>query len=114
MNIKEIAESISKHNFQNAYEYFSEDIVWNLIGGNIISGKEDVIKTCKESAEYLASVKTTFNSFQTYEAENIIIIESSADYIDENNEKSVVSSCDIYKFAENKLIEITSYNIETT
>jgi hypothetical protein len=113
-DIKQIAESISKHQFEKSFEYFREDITWNMIGGEFVSGKEAVIKTCEESAKYLSGVKTTFHSFNTRIVENTVIIESSADYFDENNGKSAVASCDIYDFQEGKLQAITSYNIEIT
>jgi ketosteroid isomerase-like protein len=112
MDIRSIAEAISKHTFKEAYEHFAEDITWNLIGGKVLRGKDEVKKTCEESAEYLSTVTTTFTSFKTYVSENTVIIESSAEYVDEKNEKSVVASCDIYAFTNDKLQVITSYNIE--
>ncbi len=112
MTISQIAEAISKHNFESTYEYFSDEIIWNMIGANVVRGKENVKKTCEESAKYLASIKTTFNTFKTHTAQNTIIVESSADYIDDKNDKSTVSSCDVYNFDGDKLIDITSYNIE--
>lgn len=112
MNIKQIAEAISSHKFETAYQYFSEVVMWNMIGGQVVRGKKEVIKTCDESAKYLSNVKITFGKFKTLVAENSVIIESKAEYIDDKNDKSVVASCDIYKFQEDKLHEITSYNIE--
>lgn len=112
MNISRIAESISNHQFKSAYEYFADDIQWKMIGGTDIHGAEAVKKTCEESAAYLSGINTTFTKFKTLVGENFFVIESAAEYLDEKNEKSVVSSCDIYEFSETMLVKITSYNIE--
>ena len=112
MNTKQIAEAISHHQFEKAYEHFSDDITWNMIGGEVIRGKAEVKKICEESATYLATVKTTFTKSKTFVGENFVVIDSSAEYLDDKNEKSIVSSCDIYEFEDTKLVEITSYNIE--
>ncbi len=112
MEIKQIAEAFSKHDFKSTYKHIDEDVIWHLIGGDDLKGKEAVLKACDTSAEYLANVETTFLKFKTFVSDNTIIIDSMADYVEENGEKSTVSSCDIYEFEDGKLKQITSYTIE--
>jgi hypothetical protein len=109
---KQIAEAFSTHQFATAYPYLSDQIEWNMIGGEVIRGKEAVIETCDQSSMYLSTVKTTFNKFKTFVGENSVVIDSLAAYIDEKNNKSVVASCDIYEFQNGMLQAITSYTVE--
>ncbi|SFI04911.1 nuclear transport factor 2-like protein [Halpernia frigidisoli] len=112
LTIKQIAEAFSNHNFEITYPFISDNIQWNMVGGEHMLGKETVIKTCEQSASYLKTVETTFSKFLVLETDNYITVDSISDYIDQNNEKSRVASCDIYKFDNGQMIEITSYCIE--
>jgi len=40
------------------------------------------------------------------------VIDSPAEYLEVENERSVVASCDIYDFASGELSTITSYTVE--
>jgi glutathione peroxidase-family protein len=112
MTKKQIAEAFSKHDFETTYPFINENIQWSMVGGENIIGKENVLKTCNESSNYLNTVKTNFIKFLILESENHIIIDSISEYIDQDNNVSKVASCDIYKFKKERLIGITSYCIE--
>lgn len=112
LTIKQIAEAFSNHNFEITYPFVSDNIQWNMVGGELIIGKENVIKTCEQSANYIKTVETKFSKFLVLETDTFITIDSVSDYIDQDKNASKVASCDIYKFDSGQLIEITSYCIE--
>lgn len=110
--MKQVAENFSRHHFEKTISHIDDSVVWHLIGGSDIHGKDAVIDACKESAKYLKNVKTTFLKFKTFVSENSVIIDSLGEYVEKDGAVSVVSSCDIYEFVEGKLKEITSYTVE--
>jgi hypothetical protein len=112
LTIQQIAEAFSSHNSAATFPYLSEIITWNMVGNKMIEGKQNVIDTCHQSAEYLATVVTKFTKFKVVASDNCVVIDSVADYMDEQQEVSTVSSCDIYAFKNGLISEITSYCIE--
>lgn len=111
-SINKIAENFSKHSFEETFPFLADSIKWNTVGGEVISGKEKVIETCEQSSTYLKTVSTHFTKFSLLDFESHVIIESVAEYIDQEKNISKIASCDIYIFANDKLSEITSYCIE--
>lgn len=112
MTLEEIARSFSSHHFEATYPYLADGIVWDNIGGQQLSGKAEVIETCDESAAYLANVTTRFLRFRVVAGEATVVIDSLAEYVDEQREKTTVASCDLYDFADGLLVGIMSYTIE--
>lgn len=112
LTIKQIAEAFSNHNFETAYPFLSDKIQWNTVGGELILGKEKVIETCKQSSNYLKTVTTNFSKFLVLDSGDYVTIDSVSEYIDQDKNVSKVASCDIYKFVQGQLTEITSYCIE--
>ena len=109
---KQIEEAFSSHKFELTYAYLSDDVRWDNVGGEQIHGKDRVIHTCEQSAQYLATVSTKFSKFKTMVGENCVVIDGTANYIDADNNVFTVASCDIYQFTEGKVSEITSYTVE--
>jgi SnoaL-like domain len=112
LTIDQIAEAFSSHRFAETYPYLSDSIKWNNVGGKEYTGRDVVIDQCKQSASYLATVSTTFTKFKVTQAQACIVVESSAQYKDDEDQPSTVASCDVYQFADGLLVEIASYNIE--
>jgi hypothetical protein len=110
--IQELAEAFSRHDFALTYPHMVDDIRWNLVGEKEIAGKDDVISTCDESSAYLEDVETRFSKFRTVVGENIVVVDTIAEYIDQERDVSFVASCDIYDFADGRLTEINSYTLE--
>jgi hypothetical protein len=111
-DIQKIASSFSKHSFAETFQYLSDSFTWNIVGGKILTGKEAVMQECMNSSEYLSQVTVRFSRFNVLISNDTVIVESEAEYIDADHAKSVVASCDIYVFENEKLIRITSYNVE--
>ena len=112
INIDQIAEAFSTHRFAATYPYLSDDIKWNIVGGEELVGRDAVIDRCEQSAKDLATVSTTFTKLKVTRAELWVVVESVAQYKDDENRISTVASCDVYQFSDERLVEITSYNIE--
>ena len=98
--ISEIAEVFSRHEFDRTFPHMDDDIEWAQIGEGHVRGKADVVTTCERSSEHLASVRTTFSRFKIVAAENCVVIDSRAEYVDAEGESSQVASCDIYDFID--------------
>ena len=114
LRTSQIAEAFSRHEFEKTYPYLLDTIEWNLVGDQQIKGHENVIKSCRQSADYLATVTTAFSQFTVIVGGTHVVIDSLADYVDEQQNKTHIASCDIYEFIEGKLAKITSYSVDVS
>ena len=106
-----IAEAFSRHEFLATFEHLADDIEWNNVGGEQHRGREAVIAACTATAEALATAQVAFARFRTIAAADTVVIDSQANYVDEDG-TSTVASCDIYDFKNDRLTTITSYAVE--
>ncbi len=109
---EQIAEAFSRHRFDRTYDYLADTIQWDVIGGERIDGKEQVVAACRQSVAYLADVVTTFGKFRLVVGEGCVVIDSEAEYRGKDGDVSKVASCDLYDFSAGKLTKITSYTVE--
>ena len=112
LDIHQIAEAFSSHSFALTYPYLADEIKWNIVGSEELVGRDAVVDRCDESEKYLETVSTTITKLKITRAETCVIVESIAQYQDQENQTSSVASCDVYQFLDERLVEITSYNIE--
>lgn len=110
--IAEIASNFSRHRFDQTYPFMLDDIEWTQVGGMHARGKDAVVSVCEESAKYLTQVTTTFHHFRVIETNDCVVIDTRAEYVDNQDGPSSVASCDIYDFTNGKLAGITSYAVE--
>ncbi|CAN5115773.1 hypothetical protein BH11ACT3_BH11ACT3_14150 [soil metagenome] len=108
---EDIARAVSSHRFDEAIPHFAEDIEWDVVGSDALIGKTVVSRVCEGSAEYLARVTTEFLRFDLHPVGDMVIVDSLARYT-EGDDVSIVSSCDLYSFADGHLKHIRSYNVE--
>lgn len=108
----QIAEAFSRHDFQRVYDHLSDTIVWEIVGGERLAGREKVIEACESSAHYLATVSTRFLKFRVLPAGDCVVVDSTAEYSSDGQPPATIASCDIYRFSRGKVAEITSYTIE--
>jgi len=112
LSTAEIARAFSSHDFEAAIPHLADDVAWILVGGESpVLGKTDVVDLCRQSAAELEEVTTSFLRMRVVVAEECVIVESLAQYAGADG-TSVVASCDLYDFADGRVTEITSYNIE--
>ena len=110
---KAISEAFSNGNFKLTYPHLAEDVKWDLKGDKILQSKDQVIEFCEQTSLYFQTVKTIFKTDKVIVDNERIVINGTARFINKENKKTEVSSCDIYVFNEGKLMEIISYCIVT-
>jgi len=111
LTAEEIARAFSGHQFRAAYPFLADAVTWDIAGAERLDGREAVIAACESSAAYLSEAKTEFRRFRVLGGADWVVIDSLAEYTDPDHATSVVASCDIYRFTDGMLAEITSYNI---
>jgi ketosteroid isomerase-like protein len=107
---KEISDHFSKGNFPFCYNYFADNMEWNLVGNEITRGKNSIIEHCNKMTIEM-STATLRNTNIIGENENIAI-EGICSYTDSDNNPAELAYCDVFRFANDKIVSITSYCIE--
>ena len=103
---KEISEAFATGNYKFAEAYLADNIVWNILGENPVVGKDAVLEVGKLSQ--LESFPTI--TIKTVVSEgNYVVIESTGEANTKNGQPYNQTYCDIYRFSEGKLQEITTY-----
>jgi hypothetical protein len=90
----------------------AERITWTQIGAEVLTGREAVIEKCEKGLAFLATVSSTITKLKAYSAGSVAIVEGGARFQDKEGHASSVASCDVFRFAGERLVEITSYVIE--
>ncbi len=111
-NIEAIAEAFSRHRFAETYRHLAVDVRWELIGGSTLTGRDAVIEASEESNRHLAHTTTEFGKFKTVVGSDSVAVDSLAEYVDPDGDRSVVASCDLYDFVDGAVTAITSYTVE--
>ena len=112
LDMDQIAEAFCSHRFAETFPYMANEIKWNMIGSEELIGREAVIAHCNKAAKFLETVTSTITKLKTYHVEPFVIVEGAAQLQDKDNQVSTVASCDIFRFSDGQLIEITSYVID--
>ena len=108
---KEICVAFSTGNFEATFNYLDENISWNIIGTQILKGKEKIIEFCNQTSNFFKETKNIFTLKNIILDDKMCSIDGTAEFINNENVSTFIESCDIYKFENDKLIEITSYCI---
>jgi len=111
---KQIALDFSGGKFEPTYPYLADDVSFNMVGEKLINGKDEVIAFCNQTAQYFTTVATKFTLDNVITDGDCIAINGTAEfYIEKESRINFISSCDVYKFEDGLLKEITSYCIST-
>ncbi len=109
---REIAEAFSRHRFRDVYPALAEEVVWTSRGGGpTLRGRQAVIDACEESLAGLADASVDFRRVVVAADDRAAAVDVVARYV-EGDEVSVVSSCDVYEFADGAVVAITTYAVE--
>ena len=108
--IKQISDTFSKGDLKSVYLYFDDKIQWNIIGSPAISGRENVIAHCNKMLAEMAS--SSMNNTHHIVTDNTVVVQGYCSFTNQDNTPGKVEYCDIFRFNEDKLVEITSYIIE--
>lgn len=109
---REIAEAFSGHRFAEAYPALAPDVKWTSVGAGVLTGRQAVVHACEATLAELSGGTTEFLRFVVIGDRNAVAVDAIGRYVDGDGDGTVVSSCDIYEFAEGALIAITSYAVE--
>jgi ketosteroid isomerase-like protein len=112
MTIESVARAFSSHRFEDALPHMDDDVVWELVGSEDLTGKQAVADVCESLAQDLKGVQTTFETFRTIVTGDCAVVDSVARYLSSDSSLSRVASCDIYDFVDGRLVRIRSYNVE--
>jgi ketosteroid isomerase-like protein len=107
-----VARAFSSHRFEDAVPQLDNDIIWELVGGEALTGKPAVMDVCTSLARDLRGVQTTFDTFRVIVASSSVVVDSVASYVSGDGSVSRVASCDIYDFVDGRVVRIRSYNVE--
>jgi hypothetical protein len=105
----EIAVAFSSHRFDEAEPYLADNVFWDLVAAQPRLDKPEVIALTAESAEALTTITTTFIDQRVIDGGDTVVVDSVVEYIADDGEKSVVSSCDLYEFENGLVVHIRSY-----
>ncbi len=101
-----ISEEFANGNLEFAGAYLADDIKWTILGDNPIAGKEQVLEVSKMSQLQSFPAITIKNVIAQ---ENYVVIESSGRATTKSGKPYNQSYCDIFRFENEQLQEITTY-----
>ena len=107
-----IPRAFSSHRFVLALPHPADDVMWRVVGADPLVGLKQVKKAIERTGKYLADVTTEFQRFRTVVGDESVVVDSLARYTEAGGDVSIVASCDIYDFADGRITEIVSYNVE--
>jgi ketosteroid isomerase-like protein len=106
------AEAFSGHDFESAFDLLADDVEWDNVGAERLSGKDAVVEACRGAGEYFAGITTTFLRTRTVEGVDHVVVDTLAEYVEPGGGSSTVGSCDVYTVSGGRIAAITSYNVE--
>jgi hypothetical protein len=110
---KDIASSFSLGRFEEVFEFMSDEIKWEIVGEQTLTGKSNVMEHCQNISAYFQSITTDFNIQQTIVEKAKVAIMGLGEFSRDGKTTSKISACDVYEFdSEDKLLSISSYCIE--
>ncbi|MDP1372262.1 nuclear transport factor 2 family protein [Acinetobacter lwoffii] len=111
MMLTDIAQCFSIGQFSQIQPYFSEDIVWEIVGEQRLSGIDQVLKHCQSIEQYFKLTPHEFQIQSIHQADHHVIIQGEA-YFHNGNQTTHISACDVYTFNDlNQLVQVQSYCI---
>jgi ketosteroid isomerase-like protein len=104
--LEKINEAIRNGDYDLMVDYCQDDTHWLFVGQQEIKGKGAVKKYLKDA--YLAPPKFTQNFFVDG---NYVIATGKISLLDENSQWKTSSYCDIWKFEDEKILELKAFVI---
>jgi uncharacterized protein len=101
-----ISEAFAKGNLEFAGTYMTDDIKWNILGVNPITGKEQVLEVSKMLQLESFPIITIKNIVAE---RNNVVVESTGKAKTKRGKPYNQTYCDVFSFSEGKLQEITTY-----
>src|SRR4029079_8112467 len=109
LEIDQIAKAFCSYRFAETYPYMADDIKWNIVGRQELTGRDAVIAQCAAATKFLETVTATITKLKINRAETFVVVEGAAQFQAQENQITSVASCDVFQFSGQRLVEITSY-----
>lgn len=105
--LKKANEAVSKGNYEEFLQYCTDDTKWIFVGDQVLNGKEAVRKWMLN--EY---IEPPHNDVKNVIAENdYLTVNGQIAVMKESGERIKYSYCDIWRFRDGKLAELTAFVI---
>jgi ketosteroid isomerase-like protein len=111
--MKRIIDELSKGNRKFIITHLDNDIKWNIVGMPEVTGKEDFLKV-------MEIMQSAIGGFSRMYIKNIIsegeyvVVESSAGNENFSGKTFNPSYCEVYRFKNGKILELTSYIVDAS
>lgn len=105
----DIATAFSSQRYDEVEPYLAADIFWDLVAGKPRLNRDEVMTLLRESSAALRSIQSTFLEQRVIDGGDTVVVDSVIEYVADDGDKSVVSSCDLYEFEGGKVTHIRSY-----
>jgi len=112
MDIERVATAFSTHDFESALPHIAEDVVWELVGGETIHGRDMVAKLCGVTSDALAGTTVTVRSARSVAGTGAVVVDAVTHYDHPADGVSIVASCDLYDHSDDVITRIRSYTVE--
>ena len=109
---RRIAEAFSGHRFAEAYPVLADDVRWDLVGEDVLVGRQAVIDACEATLAELGRGSAEFLRFVVVADGDRAAVDTVTRYTDAEGRVGSVSSCDVYEFRDDRLVAIRSYGVE--
>jgi ketosteroid isomerase-like protein len=101
-------EAVSKGNYEEFLQYCTDDTKWTFIGDQVLNGKKSIRKWMFN--EYIEPPK---NEVKNLIAEDDYLTAiGEIEVMNENGENIKYSYCDVWRFRDGKMAELTAFVIK--
>lgn len=112
MEIAALATAFSTHDFATTLPHLHDDIVWDMVGNQTVTGRGIVERLCEVTADALKDTTVTVREVRTIAGTGIVVVDSVTHYDDPSDGVSIVASCDLYDHEDGVITRIRSYTVE--
>ncbi|MHA3021488.1 nuclear transport factor 2 family protein [Mycobacterium sp. BMJ-28] len=106
-----VALAFSTHRFEESLGHLAKDVRWTIVGFMVLEGADAVIRTCRETREGLAETVTEVDRCMVAGDGDVVAVDMFSRYSGPNG-TTAVAGCDIFEFAHNRIVAITSYAVQ--
>jgi len=108
--VQRINDAFAENNLEKVLSFCADDVTWTMVGDSTVRGKDSVRK-------WMAAMdppQPQFTIQQTVAEGDVVITRGDMTMPDKKNGASIpYTFCDIYRFAGDKVAELTAFVIRT-
>jgi ketosteroid isomerase-like protein len=108
--VQRINEGFAENNLEKVLSFCTDDFTWTMVGDTTVSGKDPIRKWMAE----MDPQPPIFTIQQTIAEGDSVVTRGDMVMQDKKNGPSIpYTFCDIYRFAGDKVVELTAFVIRT-